>query len=274
MSKVVILAGGRGTRLAEETTLRPKPMVEIGGVPILAHIMATYAQFGHHDFLVACGYMGDFIANYFAQWQAGNIPHNASNDVVVRSIQNVWSVGCIDTGLDSLTGGRVRRLREYLQDDRFMVTYGDGVCDIDVDQLLDFHKSHGRLATVTAVRPPARWGALVMEGDEVRAFAEKCAGMENWINGGYFVFEPEVLDYLTDDSTILEREPLETLAKQGQLMAYKHPTFWQPMDTIHERDLLRKAWDTNTADWATSAHDFTKWAINSYGIAPARKHAA
>ncbi|EAQ80404.1 glucose-1-phosphate cytidylyltransferase [Blastopirellula marina] len=273
MSKVVILAGGRGTRLAEETSLRPKPMVEIGGVPILAHILATYAHFGHQDFLIACGYMGDYIANYFSQWQAGKL-HNQDCAPYIRSMQNQWSVGCIDTGLDSLTGGRVLRLREYLQDDRFMVTYGDGVCNVDIDRLLAFHKSHGRLATVTAVRPPARWGALVMEGQQVRAFTEKCSGMENWINGGYFVFEPEVLDYITDDSTILERGPLEALAQQGELMAYKHDGFWQPMDTIHERDLLRKAWDTESAEWATSAHEFEKWAIQAYGISTSRKQAA
>lgn len=262
MTKVVILAGGRGTRLAEETTMRPKPMVEIGGIPILAHIMATYAQFGHREFLIACGYKGEMIRDYFTQWQQGDL-HAADPSDHAVPMNREWSVGCIDTGMDTMTGGRILRLRDHLTE-TFMVTYGDGVCNADLQALLKFHKSHGRLATVTAVRPPARWGALILDNHSVQAFSEKCRDNEHWINGGYFVFEPEVFDYLQDDTTVLEQGPLDRMAADGQLMAYMHHDYWQPMDTIFERDRLKKAWASGEAPWATGAHRFGKWNIDVY----------
>ena len=251
--KVVLLAGGRGTRLAEETTLRPKPMVEIGGRPIIWHIMNIYASHGFGDFVVACGYKSEMIKEYFHSF------YIHSNDYIVDlkngSLELLnpprldWRIAVIDTGLDTMTGGRVLRLRQWLCGERFMVTYGDGVGDIDLRRLLAFHKAHGKLATVTAVRPPARFGGLQLEADQVRTFSEKPQTGEGWINGGFFVFEPQVLDYLEGDETILEREPLERLAADGQLMAFRHDGFWQPMDTARERDLLEKMWASGEAPW-------------------------
>ncbi len=251
--KVVILAGGRGTRLAEETSLRPKPMVEIGGQPILWHIMNMYASHGFCDFVVACGYKSEMIKQYFHSF------YIHANDYIVDlkngSLELLnpprldWRIAVIDTGLDTMTGGRVLRLKQWLCGERFMVTYGDGVGDVDLRRLLAFHKSHGRLATVTAVRPPARFGGLQIEEDRVACFSEKPQTGEGWINGGFFVFEPQVLDYMEGDETILEREPLERLAAEGQLMAFRHDGFWQPMDTARERDLLEKMWASGEAPW-------------------------
>jgi glucose-1-phosphate cytidylyltransferase len=230
--KVVLLAGGAGTRLAEETELRPKPMVEIGGRPILWHIMSIYARAGFREFLVACGTKGEQIRRYFeAGTPAG------------------WSVGIVDTGADTMTGGRVLRLRAQLDGRTFLLTYGDGVADLDVRELVDFHASHGRLATVTAVRPPSRFGALALEGDRVREFSEKPQAGEGWINGGFFVFETGVFDYLAGDDTILEREPLERLAKDGELRAFRHAGFWQPMDTLREKRILEDLWASGHAPW-------------------------
>jgi glucose-1-phosphate cytidylyltransferase len=253
--KVVILAGGRGTRLAEETSTRPKPMVEIGEKPILWHIMNVYARHGFKDFLVGCGYKGEMIKSYV---------HNLflhSNDYVVDlrsgSIEMVhdggmdWRIGAIDTGLDTMTGGRLRRLRRWIADEPFMVTYGDGLGNVDIAALVEFHRSHGRLATVTAVRPPARFGALALDGARVREFSEKPQAGEGWINGGFFVFEPRVLDYLAADDTILEREPLERLAEDGELMAFRHDGFWQPMDTLRDKQLLESLWASGSAPWTT-----------------------
>ena len=255
--RVVILAGGRGTRLAEETSARPKPMVEIGGRPILWHIMDLYAQHGFKDFLVACGYKSEMIKGY-----VHNL-HLHTNDYVVdlrdgsiEVVQNGgvdWRIGAIDTGLNTMTGGRVRRLRSWVGNGAFMVTYGDGLGDVDISALLEFHRSHGRLATVTAVRPPARFGALCLDGDEVREFSEKPQTGEGWINGGFFVFEPQVLDYLDSDQTILEREPLERLSAEGELMAFRHPGFWQPMDTLRDKQLLESLWDSGNAPWTMHA---------------------
>lgn len=253
--KVVILAGGRGTRMAEETTTRPKPMVEIGGKPLLWHIMNIYASHGYNEFLVACGYRGEMIKEYF---------HNIfihSNDYVVDlkdgslKVLNTsgtdWRIGVIDTGLQTQTGGRIRRLRSWIGDDTFMVTYGDGLGNIDVRALVAFHESHGKIATVTAVRPPARFGGLTVEGDRVIEFSEKPQVGEGWINGGFFVFEPGIFDYLDGDDCVLERESLERLAVHGQLMAYQHQDFWQPMDTLREKVMLESMWATGTAPWKT-----------------------
>jgi glucose-1-phosphate cytidylyltransferase len=252
--KVVILAGGRGTRLAEETTTRPKPMVEIGGRPILWHVMGIYAARGCQEFVVACGYRGEMIKEYFSSL----FLH--SSDCVInlkdgtRSIVSTdcpdWRVWLIDTGLDTMTGGRIRRVRDLVGDQTFMVTYGDGLADVDVSALLAFHRAHGRTATVTAVRPPARFGSLVLDGgNRVQEFSEKPQTGEGWINGGFFVFEPAVFEWLRDDTTILERDPLERLAAEGELMAYLHPGFWQPMDTLRDKQILEALWASGEAPW-------------------------
>jgi glucose-1-phosphate cytidylyltransferase len=253
MMKVVILAGGLGTRLSEETTLRPKPMVEIGGKPLLWHIMKIYAGNGFKDFLIACGYKGDCIKEYFHSYVTRSNDYfidlgNDSCDIVNRNGID-WRVGMIDTGLKTMTGGRLLRLRDWLKDATFMVTYGDGLGNIDIKSLLEFHKTNGKLATVTAVRPPARFGALKLDGDTVSDFSEKSQTDEGWINGGFFVFEPEVLDYLTDDETILEREALENLASEGELVAFRHEGFWMPMDTLREKLQLEALWQGGNAPW-------------------------
>jgi glucose-1-phosphate cytidylyltransferase len=251
--KVVILAGGKGTRLAEETTMRPKPMVEIGGKPILWHIMQLYAARGFTDFLVACGYKGELIKEYFHNFAIHSSDYfvNLANGqrTQVNGCGLDWQVGLIDTGADTMTGGRLLRLRKLLGDEPFMVTYGDGLGDINACALAEFHRSHGKLATVTAVRPPARFGSLVLHGSTVCEFAEKAQADEGWINGGFFVFNPEIFDYLEDDATILERDPLERLAKEKQLMAFRHAGFWQPMDTLRERLLLESLWASGQAPW-------------------------
>ncbi len=252
-SPVVLLAGGKGSRLAEETAMRPKPMVEIGGRPILWHIMNIYAMHGFADFIVACGYKGEIIKQYFDTFLTHNtdfiIDLGKGSRRQVGSCGVNWKVGLFDTGLETMTGGRLLRLRSHLEGERFMVTYGDGVGDIDISALLAFHREHGRLATVTAVRPPARFGALALDGCQVRCFSEKPQTSEGWINGGYFVFEPEIFDYFDDDATILEHEPLERLAAEGQLMAYRHPGFWQPMDTLREKLMLEEMWSSGRAPW-------------------------
>lgn len=251
--KVLILAGGRGTRLAEETSSRPKPMVEIGGRPILWHLMNFYASYGFKDFLVACGYKGEMIKEYFKNIAVHESDffvdlRDGSLDVIHGSRLD-WRVGLVDTGMDTMTGGRLRRLRGLIGDETCMATYGDGLSDVNLSALLQFHRTHGKLATVTAVRPPARFGGLRITGEHVEEFTEKPQAEGGWINGGYFVFEPGVFDYLQGDDTILEREPLERLAREGQLMAFRHPGFFQPMDTLRERDLLDNLWNSGTAPW-------------------------
>ncbi len=252
--KVVILAGGRGTRLAEETTARPKPMVEIGGKPLLWHIMQIYASYGYNDFLVACGYKGEMIKEYYHNYFIHNTDYFIDLRDGTREVINTngidWRIGVIDTGIETMTGGRILRLKRWIGAETFMVTYGDGVSDVDIAALLAFHRRHGRLATVTAVRPPARFGALALEGDRVAEFSEKPQAGEGWINGGFFIFEPGVLAYLEDDRTILEREPLERLAREGELTAYRHPGFWQPMDTLRDKQLLEELWASG-APWKT-----------------------
>jgi glucose-1-phosphate cytidylyltransferase len=249
---VVILAGGLGTRLREETAFRPKPMVDVGGRPILWHIMKTYDHHGFHRFIIPVGYLGEQIKEYFlayANRHADFTVDTLSGDLVRHDHpQESWSVTVVETGLETMTGGRIRRLSPYLPP-RFMVTYGDGVADVPIDRLLAFHEGHGRIATVTAVRPPSRFGALALEGDQVREFSEKPQTEAGWINGGYFVFERAVLDYLVDDQTVLEREPLERLAADGQLMAYRHQGFWEPMDTERDRNNLATLWAEGRAPW-------------------------
>jgi glucose-1-phosphate cytidylyltransferase len=252
--KVGILAGGAGTRLAEETEIRPKPMVEIGGKPILWHIMKHYAHFGHTDFVIALGYKGDHIKRYMVDY----CYFNANNVTVELGVGRVsfqngerenWTVELVETGHDTATGGRIKRLASYLGDQTFMLTWGDGVSDVDLHRLLAFHRSHGRLATVTAVRPPARYGKLDIQGDTVVRFSEKPQLEEGWINGAFFVLEPAVLDYIEGDATQWEREPLEQLAKDGQLMAYRHYSFWQCMDTLREKKILQDLWESGTPPW-------------------------
>ncbi|MCI2401183.1 glucose-1-phosphate cytidylyltransferase [Aliiroseovarius subalbicans] len=253
--KVAILAGGKGTRLAEETSVRPKPMVEIGGMPILWHIMKIYSHYGFNDFAVALGYKGNHIKRYFAEYGtlAGNITINLGrSDPVVHHEQNhsPWSIDLIETGSETLTGGRVKRLQPYLGDSTFMLTWGDGVSDVDLNKLLAFHRHHGKLATITAVRPPARYGHMRFEGDKVTAFEEKPQTAEGWINGAFFILEPEVFDYIEGDMMMFEHGPLENLAKDGQLMAYRHDGFWAAMDTLRDKYNLQKIWDSGERPWA------------------------
>ncbi len=253
--KTVLLAGGLGTRLAEHTDLKPKPMIEIGPHPILWHVMSIYASHGQNDFVVACGYKGEVIKEYFHSFYIRNSDYVVSlrdgKEEILRSSAPDWKIACVDTGLSTRTGGRIAKLRDWLGKDRFMVTYGDGVGDVDVRALIAFHESHGKLATVTAVRPPARFGSLVIDDGAVREFSEKPQTGEGWINGGFFVFEPQVLDFIAGDMTDLEREPMEKLANAGELMAYQHHGFWQPMDTLREKKLLEELWESGKAPWKT-----------------------
>jgi glucose-1-phosphate cytidylyltransferase len=251
--KVVILAGGRGSRLSEETDVKPKPMVEIGGRPILWHIMKHYAHYGFKEFFIALGYKGEVIKRYFLDYHAltGSMTINLSNGEIrpLEKESEKWLVHLVDTGLETLTGGRIKRLEPWLKDEPFMMTYGDGVSNIDLVDLLRFHQSRGRLATVTAARPPARFGALVIDGDLVPRFADKSQVTEGWINGGFLVFQPGVFRYLSGDNTSLEGEALQHLAEDGQLAAYKHEGFWQPMDTLRDVRLLESLWETKKAPW-------------------------
>jgi glucose-1-phosphate cytidylyltransferase len=251
--KVIILAGGRGTRLSEETSVRPKPMVAIGGKPILWHIMKIYSSFGYNDFIIACGYKGEIIKEYFDNYLTHSSDFMIDLSDGTRTVYNNpvdnWRIGMIDTGDDTMTGGRILRLRHWIADRPFMVTYGDGVGDVNINALVDFHRSHGKLATVTAVHPPARFGGLELDGDEVVEFSEKSQTGEGWINGGFFVFEPGILSYLTNDATILERDPMERIALEGQLRAYRHEGFWHPMDTLRDRNMLEECWANGSAPW-------------------------
>jgi glucose-1-phosphate cytidylyltransferase len=253
--KVGILAGGYGSRLAEETEIRPKPMVEIGGTPILQHIMGHYAAAGFKEFVVALGYKGEFIKRYFADYcnLSGNLSVDLADGKVESSGQRAkdWRIDLIETGMNTLTAGRIKRLRPYLGDNTFMLTWGDGVSDVDLHALLDFHKSHGKLATITAVRPPARYGALCIEDDRITEFTEKPQIGEGWINGAFFVLEPGIFDYIEGDQVMWEQAPLEHLAADGHLMAYRHHGFWQCMDTLREKQILEDLWATGDAPWKT-----------------------
>jgi glucose-1-phosphate cytidylyltransferase len=253
--KAVILAGGLGTRLAEETGVRPKPMVEIGGRPILVHIMALYARHGFKDFLVASGYKGETIKQYFRDFfvQHSDFVVDLKSGAIetLKKPTLDWRIGVIDTGRETMTGGRLKRLQPLLRDGPFLATYGDGVSDVDVKALVAFHRGHGKAATVTAVRPPSRFGGLELDGAKVARFSEKPQTGEGWINGGFFVFERRVFDYLGGDSSILEREPLERLAADGELMAFRHEGFWQPMDTLRDKQLLEALFASGNAPWPT-----------------------
>jgi glucose-1-phosphate cytidylyltransferase len=251
--KVAILAGGAGSRLAEETKVRPKPMVEIGGYPIIWHIMRHYFHYGHKEFVIALGYKGDVIKEYmrtYCENHANMRVNFRTGEVEVQNSHDLdWSVELIETGQQTLTGGRIKRLAPHLGNETFMLTWGDGVSNVDLDKLVEFHRSHGKLATVTAVRPPARYGHMTFDGDRVVSFDEKSQAHEGWINGAFFVLEPGVFDYIDGDDVMWEHEPMRRLAADGQLMAYKHDSFWQCMDTLREKYLLENLWQSGNCPW-------------------------
>lgn len=253
--KVVILAGGYGTRISEESHLKPKPMIEIGERPILWHIMKIYSHYGFNDFVICLGYKGYCIKEYFAHYYLYEsdvtFDFRCQNQQVIHShCAEPWRVTLVNTGLETMTGGRIKRVQQYIGNEPFFLTYGDGVGDVDIPSTLNFHRRHGRFATVTATQPSGRYGALDLdEADVVRGFQEKPKGDGAWINAGFFVMEPQVFDYIAGDSTILEREPLENLAKDGQLAAYKHSGFWQPMDTMRDKTALESLWQAGKAPW-------------------------
>jgi glucose-1-phosphate cytidylyltransferase len=252
--KAVILAGGLGTRLSEETTVKPKPMVEVGGKPILWHILKSYSCHGINDFVICCGYRGyvikEFFANYFLHTSDVTFDLQKNSMEVHERHAEPWRVTLIDTGADTMTGGRLKRVREHVaKDEAFCFTYGDGVSDIDIGASIAFHKQHGKLATMTAVQPPGRFGAVDMDGSKILSFKEKPQGDGNWVNGGYFVLSPKVIDLIDDDSTIWEKAPMETLAQQGEMQAFHHHGFWQPMDTLRDKVLLEGLWDAGQAPW-------------------------
>jgi len=251
--KTVILAGGLGTRLSEETDIRPKPMTEIGGKPILWHIMKIYSAHGFNDFIVCLGYKGylvkEWFANYFLHNSDVTIKLKENKVVVHNTKSENWSVSLIDTGLDTMTGGRIKRVKDYVGDETFMLTYGDGLASINIRDLISFHKDHGKLATMTVVQPPGRFGSMETKGDKVIKFIEKPQGDGGWINGGFFVLEPGIFKYLKNDESVWEREPLERLAAEGELVAYKHTGFWKPMDTLRDRRELENLWGAKKAPW-------------------------
>lgn len=264
--KVAILAGGVGSRLSEETDVRPKPMVEVGGRPILWHIMMHYYHYGFDQFTIALGYKGEVIKKYMTDYCSLN--SNLTVEVKTGRVEMSggykpdWTVDLIDTGQSTLTGGRIKRLAPYLGDETFMLTWGDGVSDINLHDLLAFHRSHGKLATLTAVRPTARFGHLELDNDQIVEFSEKPQTKEGWINGAFFVLEPEVFNYIDNDQTQWEREPMERLARDGQLMAYRHSGFWQCMDTLRDKHLLNDLWESNNAPWQIWENDharITNW---------------
>jgi glucose-1-phosphate cytidylyltransferase len=254
MVKAVILAGGLGTRISEETHLKPKPMIEIGGKPILWHLMKIYSSHGINDFIVCCGYKGYVIKEYFANYflHMSDVTFDMTNNKMKVHQQNAepWTVTLVDTGDDTQTGGRLKRVASYLKNEKFFCfTYGDGLSNVDITKLIQFHEKHGKLATITAVQPPGRYGALKRENDLVTGFIEKPKGDGGWINGGFFVLNPKCIDYIESDDTPWESDPLNNIASQGDLMAYEHEGFWQPMDTLREKNLLEELWDSGKAPW-------------------------
>ena len=253
--KVVLLAGGFGTRLSEETQNIPKPMVEIGGKPILWHIMKIYSTYGYNDFIILLGYKGyvikEYFSNYFLHQCDVKIDIQNNSTEIINNEAEPWKVTLVDTGLHTMTGGRIKRIEKLIGDERFMLTYGDGVGNVDIEQLVQSHMKHGKSITMTAVQPEGRFGSLKFIGDEqIASFQEKPKGDGSWINGGYFVCEPKVFEYLTDgDATIFERDPLENMAKDGELYSYKHYGFWKPMDTLRDNKVLNEMWEQGKADW-------------------------
>jgi len=251
--KTVILAGGLGTRISEESYLKPKPMIEIGGKPILWHIMKNYSAYGNNDFIICCGYKGyvikEYFANYFLHMSDVTIDMQENSMEVHRKKAEPWKVTLIDTGDKTMTGGRLKRIAPYLDDEPFCFTYGDGVSDVNISELVEFHAKQKRLATLTAVQPPGRFGALNIHGDEIRSFEEKPEGDGAWVNGGFFVLSPEVIDYIDGDDCTWEQEPLQKLAADGQLSAFHHQGFWQPMDTLRDKEHLEQLWQSGKAPW-------------------------
>lgn len=259
--KVVILAGGYGTRISEESQFRPKPMIEIGGRPILWHIMKEYLHYGFDEFIICAGYKQEFIKGYFAHYflQTSDITfdyrHGKERErEVLATSSEPWKVTVVDTGLDTMTGGRIKRIQPYIGDEPFLLTYGDGVCDVPMDKLVAFHQRHGKLCTMTAVQPEGRFGILDLDGDRIASFREKSKQDVGYINGGYMVVDPAVFDYIAGDETVFEREPLERLADEGELMAYRHDGFWQCMDTLRDREKLEKLWASGNAPWKVWDH--------------------
>ena len=251
--KAVILAGGLGTRISEETSTRPKPMVEIGGKPILWHIMKTYSVHGIHDFVICCGYKGylikEYFANYFLHMSDVTFDMEHNHMEVHQRYAEPWRVTLVDTGEDTMTGGRIKRVAQYVGDEDFCCTYGDGVGDVDITSLIEFHKKHGKLVTLTATQPPGRFGVLKLSGNDILGFQEKPQGDGGWINGGFFLLSHKVLDYIAGDQTIWEREPMDLLASEGQIVAFSHSGFWQPMDTLRDKNHLEDLWKSGNAPW-------------------------
>ena len=251
--KVVILAGGLGTRISEETHLKPKPMIEIGGKPILWHIMKMYSTYEINDFVICCGYKGYMIKEYFANYflHTSDVTFDMKNNKmeVHHKYAEPWMVTLVDTGLETMTGGRLKKVKDFVGDETFCFTYGDGVSDVNISKLIEFHNISKTIATVTSVQPPGRFGSLDINGSKITNFKEKPAGDGNWINGGFFVLEPKIFDYIDGDSTIWERQPLEKLAEEGQLSAYKHNAFWQPLDTLRDKTYLENLWNSGKAPW-------------------------
>jgi len=251
--KVVLLAGGYGTRISEESHLKPKPMIEIGGKPILWHIMKIYSHYGLNDFIICCGYKGYYIKEYFANYflHTSDVTFDMKSNKMEthQSSSEPWKVTLVDTGENTMTGGRIKRIKDYLGDEDFCLTYGDGVADINIKDLISFHKKHGRLATLTATQPPGRFGALNLDGEKVKSFQEKPEGDGSWINGGFFVLNKKVLDLIPDDQTVWEKNPMEQLATKGDLHAYFHKGFWQPMDSLRDKNHLEELWQKGKAPW-------------------------
>ena len=251
--KVVILAGGLGTRISEETHLKPKPMIEIGGKPILWHIMKSYSAYGINEFVICCGYKGYMIKEYFANYflHTSDVTFDMQNNKmeVHRKFAEPWKVTLVDTGLETMTGGRLKKVQSFVGNETFCFTYGDGISNVNISKLIEFHKNNKTICTVTAIQPPGRFGTLDINGNKITSFREKAIGDGNWINGGYFVLEPSVFNYIKDDSTIWEREPLERLAQESQLSAFKHVGFWQPLDTLRDKNYLEELWNSDNAYW-------------------------
>ena len=251
--KAVILAGGFGTRISEETDVKPKPMIEIGGMPLLWHIMKSYSSYGINEFVICCGYKGYVVKEYFANYflHMSDVTFDMKNNKmeVNQKFAESWKVTLVDTGLNTMTGGRLKKIQKYLDNETFCFTYGDGLADIDLKKLINFHKKNNSFATLTAVQPPGKYGALNLKKNKVTKFEEKPAGDGSWINGGFFVLEPEIFNYLKNDSTVWEKEPLEKMAKQNKVAAYKHSGFWQALDTLRDKNHLQSLWDSNKAPW-------------------------